>query len=153
MLEQQLTTKVKTPHRFCENAVVNAAISYYVNRCEQSGIMIEMTLDLPNETGIDNIELSMTISNLLENALYACEKLPQGVIRNIQFHTVFTGQLLLEMKNPYVGEVDLDENGYPLPKEQGHGIGTKSIVAFVEKQNGQLTYHLDNGIFQVRLIL
>ncbi|MBU3194861.1 sensor histidine kinase [Clostridium algidicarnis] len=153
MLEQQLTIAPKTQFHFCENTVVNAAIAYYANICKQSGINIETKLDIPEQTGIDSVELSMAISNLLENALYACEKLPKGEIRKIQFKAVFTGQLLLEIKNHYIGKLNLDENGYPLSKEEGHGIGTKSVVAFVENQNGQLTYNLDNNVFRVRMMI
>lgn len=152
LLEQQFTAS-KVPRRFCENTTVNAAVSYYANLCEQSAVTLHAKLDIPDEIGINNLELSLAVSNLLENALHACQKLPEGEKRIIQFSALFTGQLLLEMGNPYAGDVDLDESGYPTSKEEGHGIGTKSVIAFVEKQNGQLTYRTENGIFRVRLML
>lgn len=153
LLEQQLTVVSKAPRRFCENTTVNATVSYYANLCEQSAVTLHTKLDIPDKLGADSLELSLAVSNLLENALHACQKQPMGEKRAIQFRALFTGQLLLEMENPYVGEVNLDENGCPTSKEAGHGIGTKSVIAFVEKQNGQLTYSTENGIFRVRLIL
>lgn len=153
LLEQQLAVVSKVPRRFCENTAVNAAVSYYTNLCEQAAITLHTNLDIPDEPGADSLELSLAISNLLENALHACQKLPKNKSRIIKFSALFTGQLLLEMENPYVGKVNLDEVGYPISKEAGHGIGTKSVIAFVEKQNGQLTYSTTNGIFRVRVML
>jgi sensor histidine kinase regulating citrate/malate metabolism len=153
LLEQQLAVVSKAPRRFCENTDVNAAVSYYADLCEQSGAMLHTKLDIPEETHADSLELSMAISNLLENALHACQKLPEAEKRGIQFSARFTGQLLLEIENPYTGEASLDESGYPISKEAGHGIGTKSIIAFVEKQNGQLTYSTESGVFRVRMLL
>lgn len=153
LLEQQLTVVSKAPRRFCENTTVNATVSYYANLCEQSAVMLNTQLDIPDKLSADSLELSLTVSNLLENALHACQKLPTSEKRTIQFRALFTGQLLLEMENPYVGGVNLDENGYPTSKKAEHGIGTKSVIAFVEKQNGQLAYSTENGIFRVRLIL
>ena len=36
------------------------------------------------------------------------------------------------IKNPCVGRVELDENGIPVSRDDGHGFGTRSIVAFCE---------------------
>lgn len=153
LLEQQLAVVAIVPRRFCENTAVNAAVSYYASLCEQSAVGLITKLDIPDEPGADSLELSLAVSNLLENALHACQKLPRGEKSIIQFRALFTGQQLLEMENPYAGEVTLDENGYPISKEAGHGIGTKSVIAFVERQNGQITYSTADGIFRVRMIL
>ena len=153
LLEQQLTAVSKVPRRFCENTTVNASVAYYADLCEQSAVTLNTKLDIPEKPGADSLELSLAVSNLLENALHACKKVPEGEKRIILFRALFTGQLLLEMENPYAGHVNLDENGYPVSKEAGHGIGTKSVIAFIEKQNGQLAYSTENGVFRVRLVL
>jgi len=40
----------------------------------------------------------------------------------------------LESANTYISNVKFDEESYPLSKNQGHGVGTIRIVAFVKKK-------------------
>ena len=40
---------------------------------------------------------------------------------------------MIEISTPYEGKVVLDERGFPLTNRPGHGIGTRSIMAFAEK--------------------
>ncbi|HBT63548.1 MAG TPA: ATP-binding protein, partial [Ruminococcaceae bacterium] len=47
----------------------------------------------------------------------------------------------------------LDESGYPLACEEGHGIGSKSVIAFAKKYGGELLYKIENGVFRVRLLV
>ena len=63
------------------------------------------------------------------------------------------GRLLLEMENTCAEGAILDENGYPVAVEVGHGIGSKSVIAFAKKYDGELLYKIENGVFQVRLLV
>lgn len=152
-LEQQSSAPPIKQRHFCENNVLNAAISYYANLCSQNGINLETDLDIPNDLKFDNLELAIAVSNLLENAIQACQALPAQASRYIHFRAIFTGQLLLELENPYAGPLILDEQGYPKATAAGHGIGTQSVQAFIEKQNGQIVYSYDSGVFRVRLMV
>ena len=57
------------------------------------------------------------------------------------------------MGNPCAEDTVLDENGYPLAYGDGHGIGSKSVIAFVKKYDGELMYKIENGVFRVRLLV
>ncbi len=152
ILEQQAGTALPVIQTFCENATVNAAVTYYAGLAENRDIAIAATLDIPDKLNTDSLELAIVISNLLENAIHACEKLAEKKI--FHFTTIYTGgQLLLEVKNHYSGTVETDENGYPISGEAGHGVGTKSVLAFAEKQNAQVLYTIKDGVFRVRIIL
>lgn len=100
LLEQQLTVVAKALRRFCENTTVNASASYYADLCGQSAVTLNTNQDIPDEPGADSLELSLPVSNLLENALHSCQKLPKNEKRIIQFRALFTGQLLLEREAP-----------------------------------------------------
>ena len=110
-------------------------------------------LDIPAEPGVASLELAMVTANLLENAIHACERQPDNEHRFINMTAVFTGRILMQVENSYTGKVVFDENCYPISEKEGHGIGTKSILAFVEKQNGVIEYTADNGRFRVRVQL
>ena len=147
----QAVTKISRV--YCENHTVNAAVSHYVHLAEQAGIPAEITLDIPSNLNIDSLELSMVVSNLMENAIQVCERLPKNQHPYIRFTSRSVGRLLLEMENSCAEGVVFDENGYPVAVEAGHGIGSKSVIAFAKKYDGELLYKIENGVFQVRLLV
>ncbi|MFT3986011.1 MAG: GHKL domain-containing protein, partial [Lachnospiraceae bacterium] len=153
LLRQQIDSLPKKPIRYCENITVNAAISYYAALAEGRGIRCDLRLDIPEKLSFSELALSMALSNLMENAIHACEKLDPQAERCLLVHAVYTGQLILEVENPYSGEVSLDENGYPVVRDEGHGWGGESVRAFVRENGGELLYQVENGIFNVRLLI
>lgn len=138
---------------YCENPAVNAAVSHYTGLAEQAGILTEITLDIPVELNVDTLELSMVVSNLMENAIQACESLPDGANPYLRFNCRSVGRLLLELENPCTEDTTLDENGFPIAHEEGHGVGSKSVAAFAKKYDGELIYKIENGVFRVRLLV
>lgn len=149
--DQQAVSKISKV--YCENHAVNAAVCHYAGLAEQAGIPTELTLDIPVDVNADALELSMVVSNLMENAIQACGKLGEGASPYLRFTCRYAGRLLLEMENPCGEDVVLDENGYPIAGEEGHGIGTKSVIAFVKKYDGELLCQIENGVFRVRLLV
>lgn len=125
----------------------------YANFAEQSGIPIEIELEIPKELQVDSLELSMVVSNLLENAIQACLKKRGNHGKFIHFICHNVGRLLLEMENSCEEDTTLDKDGYPVTHEEGHGIGSKSVLAFARKYDGELIYSIKNEIFQVRLLV
>lgn len=110
-------------------------------------------LDIPSNLSVDALEFSMVVSNLMENAVQACKRLPEEQVPYLRFTCRYVGRLLLEMENPCANNSMLDECGYPVTAEENHGIGSKSVIAFAKKYNGELIYKIENSIFQVRLLI
>lgn len=153
LLQSQNQTTPKISKVYCENPAVNAAVCHYAGLAEQAGIPAEIALDIPDNLNVDALELSMVVSNLMENAIQACERLPKKQTPYLRFTCRSAGRLLLEMENPCAGDTVLDENGYPVAREEGHGIGSKSVLAFAKKYDGELLYKIHNGVFRVRLLV
>jgi len=153
LLKSQNQAVPKMNRVYCENPAVNAAVSHYAGIAEQSGIHTEITLDIPAVLEVDALELSMVVANLMENAINACVKLTDNKAPYIRFTCRSAGRLLLEMENPCDGGIELDENGCPASKGEGHGIGSKSVAAFAKKYDGELLYAIENGVFRVRLLV
>lgn len=152
-LLKQNQTAPKMSRIYCENPVVNAAVCHYAKLAEQSGIPTVIELDIPRELPVDSLELSMVVSNLLENAITACLKREDSKSFHINFICRNRGRLLLEMENPCPADTALDENGYPVALEEGHGEGSKSTIAFAKKYDGELIYQIEHGIFRARLLV
>lgn len=138
---------------YCENPAVNAAVCHYAALAEQSGVDTAIELDIPRELTVDSLELSMAVSNLMENAIQACGKLASNSEPYLRFTCRNVGRLLLEIENPCAENTTLDENGYPIAHEDGHGVGSKSVITFAKKYDGELIYHMECGVFRVRLLV
>ena len=152
-----LHSQNQVPHKiskvYCENPAVNAAVCHYAAFAEQLGIPTEIELDIPRELTADSLELSMVVSNLMENAIHACGKLPENRTSYLRFTCRSVGRLLLEMENPCTQDTVLDESGYPIASKEGHGVGSRSVVAFAKKYDGELLYKIETGVFRVRILV
>lgn len=149
--QNQMTQKISRV--YCENPAVNAAVCHYAALAEQAGISTETQLDIPRELTVDSLEFSMVVSNLLENAIQACGRITDDTKLYLRFTCKSVGRLLLEMENPCGSDTALDGNGYPLASQEDHGIGSKSVIAFAKKYDGELIYSIENGVFRVRLLV
>ena len=125
--------------------LVNAAM-----QAEKMNIDMEMKIGLPNELPVDVFELSIVFANALENAIQAAKKLPEDQ-RHITCKSVMSPRFLIEISNSYAGEIIFDQLGVPITDKPGHGIGTRSIVAFAEKYNALYRFQAENGWFKLQI--
>lgn len=153
LLQSQNQVVTKISKVYCVNPVVNAAVCHYIGIAEEMGILTDIELDIPVHLTVDVLELSMVISNLLENAIHACKRLPYDQASFLNFTCRSVGRLLLEMENPCSDFTVLDENGYPVTEEESHGIGSKGVLSFAKKYDGELIYQIENAVFKVRLLV
>lgn len=153
ILKKQNQIIPKINRVYCENPVVNAAVCHYARIAEQSGIITKIELDIPSSLKVDSLELSMAVSNLMENAIKACLKQIDNDHLYINFICRNVGRLLLEIENPCEVYPPFDEKGYPISLEEGHGVGSKSVIAFAKHYDGELIYSAENGAFRVRMLV
>lgn len=151
-LTERLSMEPKGIQKYCENTTVNAVISHYISWAENEGIRTTVSANIPSGLIVDEMELAITISNLLENAVNACMKLPEAE-RYLKLTAKYKNQLLLEIENSCKDMVPLDEEGYPFSNEKNHGIGTRSVLAFVNKTNSEIHYLAEEKRFRVRMIV
>lgn len=151
-LDHSLESNHTIAKNYCENITVNALISYYAEVCQRNEIKFVTSLDIPEKCVKDDMELCMALSNLLENAVNATKKI-NDKRRFIQISALYTGQLLIEIKNSSLSDVLFDSNGYPISLRENHGTGIKSVLTYIEKINGEISYQLKENIFYVRINL
>ena len=65
----------------------------------------------------------------------------------------YKNQLLLEIENSCERKTVLDADGYPFSREENHGIGTRSVLAFVNKTDSEICYLAEGTRFRVRMII
>ena len=50
-------------------------------------------------------------------------------------------------------EVKLDEEGYPFNTEEEHGIGTRSVLNFINQTDSEIRYIAEEKTFKVRMLI
>lgn len=129
--ETQLeSTKLQS---FSPHPILNAALSVYIGRAKALGIPVECQVSLPVKFGVDEHDFSVLVSNLLENAIKASKQMPEEN-RAISVRMRNRGKAcVMEIANRSEATLSLDENGLPVTRHKGHGLGMASLSTFLEK--------------------
>lgn len=83
--------------RYSENILVNVIAGEYLDRAKKLGVEVEHSLSVPAELKIADEDLSVFLSNMLENALEACERMKPGQERYIHVKMHVNENFLLNM--------------------------------------------------------
>ncbi len=142
--------------RYCENEEVNLILSSFAGRAQKDGIRLDVRCVLPEIVSVSDSDLCVMLSNALENAVHSCNRAAENGNGQKQQISVQLFErekkLFLEVVNPCATDVAF-ENGVPVSKEPGHGIGVQSICAIVDKYHGIYSFQVQEGQFILRLSL
>lgn len=139
---------------FCENETVNLILSAFAGRAEESGVPLRVRAEVPHFIPVAETDLCVLLSNALENALHACQRLRQtGEPCDIEL-VVYekSGKFFLQVANTCPPGVTF-EKGLPVTREPGHGIGVRSICSIAERYNGMYSFSEKDGRFVLRVSL
>lgn len=139
---------------FCENEAANLIFSAFSARAKNSGVTIHIKAAIPQDIPISESDWCVLLSNALENALHACQKLQKkGMPASIDVSAYQkNGKMFLQVVN------SCDENisffdGVPVTTNPGHGIGVRSICTIINHYGGMYSFSTENGRFLLRLSL
>ena len=139
---------------FCENETVNLILSAFAGRAEESGVPLRVRAEVPHFIPVAETDLCVLLSNALETALHACQRLRQtGEPCDIEL-VVYekSGKFFLQVTNTCPPGVTF-EKGLPVTREPGHGIGVRSICSIAERYNGMYSFSEKDGRFVLRVSL
>lgn len=140
--------------RFCENNAADSVVGYYCGLCRREGIPIHVRLDLPETLPVDEMDLCLVLSNLLENALEA--SLHTAAARRQIAVTAYLHAarlLLIEVENPFDGTVKEKDGVFRSSKRKGDGVGLRSVRHIAERSGGASTFTYQDGVFRARVML
>ena len=140
--------------RFCENNAADSVVGYYCGLCRREGIPIHVRLDLPETLPVDEMDLCLVLSNLLENALEA--SLRTAAARRQIAVTAYLHAarlLLIEVENPFDGTVKENDGVFRSSKRKGDGVGLQSVRHIAERSGGASTFTYQDGVFRARVML
>ena len=140
--------------RFCENSAADSVVGYYCGLCGREEIPIHVRLDLPETLPVDEMDLCLVLSNLLENALEA--SLRTAAVRRQITVTAYLHAarlLLIEVENPFDGTVKEKDGVFRSSKRKGDGVGLQSVRHIAERSGGASTFTYQDGVFRARVML
>lgn len=136
--------------RFCREPALDAVAGAYAERARDAGVAFSCELQLPEKLPADALELAVALANALENALAACEDVPEGK-RRVTCRSVAEPFFIVEVANTYATGASLGADGVPHTDEPGHGFGTRSIAAFAERWGATCDWDVRDGRCILRL--
>ncbi len=140
--------------RFCENRAADSVLGYYCALAKREGIPFSAQIDLPQTLPVDEIDMCLVLSNLLENALEASLRtVPVRRWMKVNAYVHAERLLLMQVENACDGEIKETNGVFRSSKRKGNGIGIQSVRHIAEKNGGASTFAYQNGVFCAKIML
>lgn len=134
----------------CRNPVVDAFLYSRIQDAESRGVPVQADVSLPAELPVSNTDLIVAFGNMLDNALEACEGVPDAQIRLRAYLT--KGYLVIQERNP-VREDAPAAKPRRIP-ELERGVGFRILSSLAQKYDGSFQHALEpDGGYAVALML
>ena len=135
------------------NLMADAILNSKLSLAQQKKIAVNCKARLPENLPVEDVDLCVILGNLLDNALEACEQIPEEG-RFLRVYLAVNGrQLYMSIQNSAKEELNFNERNYITQKRGSHGFGMKRVSAVVEKYDGFLNLANEPGIFAAEVTL
>jgi Signal transduction histidine kinase regulating citrate/malate metabolism len=125
---------VPRPHKL-NNLIADYFVANLESRCKNDHIELETVIDLPEQIGIENMDFCTIVSNIIDNAIKACQQVEE--IRYISLDIHLNGDWL------YIGCKNSKSSKKVKSVERILGsFGLQNINETVESYNGSV--HIDD---------
>lgn len=138
---------------YCKNEMLNTVLSIWQTRFAEQDLTLKCDISISHVFSCPDLALCTILSNALENAMNALMETDtpeEKWVRLKMFQK--DGRLMIQMKNP-CKQIPHFVDGIPISEKKEHGIGTRSMVYYVEKLHGQYNFSVQDHIFLLRIIL
>ena len=139
---------------FCENRAADSVVGYYCALAKREQIPFSVQIDLPECLPVDEINLCLVLSNLLENALEASLRTAPAR-RKIKLTAYLHGGslALIQVENTYDGVIREKDGVFQSSKRKEDGVGLQSVRHIAEKSGGVSTVTYQDGLFCAKVML
>ena len=153
----QLTRKVwkQLGYINTNHAIINAVLNAKYEEAIDKNIIFICKINDMSKIQLDYQDIVVLLSNLLNNAIQACQKCNMNKIIKMKIvHE--NNNLILSVKNTYNGEIKY-KNGFMISTKrnnsQKHGLGFQNIVYIIKKNNGDYAVDFTNEEFYISIII
>ncbi len=146
---------------FAQNTAVDVLLQYYYYCAKEYDIRMDIRFCMPQQQILSDVELCTVLGNLLENAVDACNRMPDTDGPDSEKYITISshetdGQWFILVENTYDGIVLKKNNRYLSRKNTNSkrfGIGLESVKDIIERHNGCLDIYPKKNVFRVGITL
>ena len=139
----------------CDNLVLSVALYDKGQTAKEQNITFSKSITA-NTFPFTDSELNSILTNILDNAFEAVEKVTEGERKvSLVVKKINEAELMIHCENTYNKEVYSNLSFLSTGKEDkvNHGYGTKIVKSIVKRYHGTVTYWKDDINFYVRVIV
>lgn len=143
------------PMTDCGNYTLDLIFNMLGAKARRQGVKLDITAAPPHELPFSELDLVKLYSNIIDNAIEACvaEQIPDPVVTvtvNLAGEYLFT-----RVTNPTRKEKSYLLSGLLSTKgaARGHGLGTGIVKSIIKKNNGSISYSIEDGVFIAEFLL
>lgn len=150
-ISEQINTEAML---YTENDLVNCIVSDCFSRAARVRIRFSIDIRIPRSLPMEDPDLCSLLTNLLDNALEAAERVPEKLDRWIDLRMRTRGDfLIVSCANSSTGHTAGQENNFISSKTGDHGYGIPIMRSIAQKYGSPLNIVHDSDSFQVKMAL
>ncbi|MCR4649427.1 MAG: ATP-binding protein [Lachnospiraceae bacterium] len=121
-------------------SIINALFTIKEHSAEEKNIDLKYQITLSDKLFISDYDLVGILSNLLDNAIEACDKVPAAEKEIILKMFNRNGYLCIDITNTFDSKNNPVKNNFRTTKDNNleHGFGSHIIASIVKKYNGYI---------------
>jgi len=140
---QNVDTLLKTG-----NVTLDAILSAKLSQAKAEGIQVTIKANVPDKLTLTDVELSIIIGNLLDNAMEACLSVPVEEERFLRLFIGMKGKMLYFSMLNSAGEKRKKRGSLFSSHKNGvHGFGLRRAESILTKHDGWCKYNSEDGAF------
>lgn len=139
---------------YTQNSSVDAVIAPLALIAQEKNIEMEWKGILPEQTKVALYDLCTIVSNLLKNAIEACEEIAEEKEKKIEIRVgSYNNQIYLSFRNTVEKNIMVEKQRLVTSKrdKDNHGIGSQNVKEAVQKYDGTIIYKCEDGWFEVKI--
>ena len=134
------------------NVSADAILSSKIAQAKAAGIAVTVKANISDRMALSDVELSIVLGNLLDNAIEACA-LARGE-RFIRLFIVLKGSMLYFSMLNSAAEKQIKRGSLFKTRKAGlHGFGLKRAQSIIEEHGGWIKYNSEDGAFTTEFLV
>lgn len=138
------------------HAIVNAVVNKKYHEATDKGILFICKINDMMKLDMSNQDIVLLLSNLLNNAIEACERVADEKVIKFKF-VLEDNKLIISVKNTYNPEtIHKSNDEFQTSKTQdveSHGFGLKNVIKVVQKNQGDYIIETKDKEFFISIII
>lgn len=149
---------IEPAKRLCSHPAVAALLAAKQRLCDEKGIAASFKVVVPESLDIPSVDICAVFSNLMDNAIHACEQMTFGKRFVDVKANVSGGFVVVKVKNscnecPSEGAKAKKRENAPSELLREHGWGLVILQAIAERYRGSCITEQEPGVFRTTVML